>query len=74
MSDNPFHSRWYRAFHVATIPLRPLGIYPTLVRCRWTKAHCRIGLSWDPMAFLGTATLALSIVLALYVAFQPWIG
>lgn len=46
MSANPFHSRWYRVWHYTAAPLRLLGFTPVLVRCRWTKAQCRVGLSW----------------------------
>ncbi|GEM_PF-4336708 len=46
MSANPFHSRWYRAFHYATLPLRIIGFAPVLVRCSWAKSKCRVGLAW----------------------------
>lgn len=43
---NPLHTRWYAAWQAATYPLRLLGFRPCLVRCHWTKAHCRVGLVW----------------------------
>lgn len=44
-SRNPFYSRWYRTWELATLPLRPLWL-PCLVRCTWTPSRCRVGLSW----------------------------
>lgn len=44
MSENPFHSRWYRAWSAVTYPLRLLGFYPALQRCGWTRCHARVTL------------------------------
>lgn len=46
MDENPFHTSWWQAWNIATMPLRLFGFVPMLVRCDWTKSRCRVTLAW----------------------------
>lgn len=41
---NPFKTRWYRTAAVFEPLFNLFGFGLVLVRCNWTRSHCRLGL------------------------------
>jgi hypothetical protein len=45
-SQNPFHSRWYRAAAIFEPLYRAAGFTLCLRRCSWTKSEARLAWAW----------------------------